>query len=176
MAQGYSRTDGGAALMGVVWLTLQAGFKLRAIGRRMGFISARGGVWGLLRSLKIEGPQTVPALARTRPVSRQHIQTLADAMAAEGLIAFKPNPSHKRSPLMTLTAKGDQVYGALAKKLAALCDDLATDMDARKIAAAGEALKQLAIKLDAMLGEVEVEVEEEEEVARPKKTRRAKSS
>jgi DNA-binding MarR family transcriptional regulator len=160
--------------MGVIWLTLQAGFKLRAIGRRMGFISARGGVWGLLRSLKMEGPQTVPALARTRPVSRQHIQTLADVMAADGLIAFKPNPAHKRSPLMTLTAKGDQVYEALAKKLAALSDDLAADMDARKIDAAGEALKQLAAKLDAMLGGADVG--EEEDVPRPKKTRRARAS
>src|SRR6185295_2962392 len=103
MARGYSRTEAGAALTDVILLTLLAGFKLRALGRRAGFISARGGVWGLLRSLKLGGPQTVPALARSRPVSRQHIQTLADAMAAEGLLAFKPNPAHKRSPLVTLT-------------------------------------------------------------------------
>ena len=174
MARGYSRTEAGAALMDVIWMAVQTGFKVRAFGRRAGFVSARGGVWGLLRSLRLEGPQTVPALARSRPVSRQHIQTLADAMAADGLIAFKPNAAHKRSQLMTLTAKGEQVYEALTKKLAAISDDLAADMDAKKVVATAETLNILAAKLDAILGGADVE--EEEEVARPKKMRRARSS
>lgn len=152
MARGFGRSEGGAALMDVIWLTIQTGFKLRALGRRMGLVSARGGVWGLLRSLKTDGPQTVPALARTRPVSRQHIQTLADSMARDGLIAFQPNPAHKRSPLMTLTVKGDRVYEALAMKLGAFCDELADDMDARKLAATADVLDQLAAQLDARLG------------------------
>jgi DNA-binding MarR family transcriptional regulator len=168
MARSYSRTEAGAAMMDVIWLAIQASFKLRAFGRRTGFISARGGVWGLLRSLRLGGAQTVPALARSRPVSRQHIQMLADAMAADGLIAFKPNPAHKRSPLVTITAKGEQLYEALAKKLGAISDDLAADMDARKIAAAAETLKQLAGKIDAILGDAE---EEEEEAPRKKKAR-----
>ena len=171
MARGCSRTDAGAALMALIWLTLQAGFKLRAFGRRTGFISARGGVWGLLRSLKEGGPQTVPALARMRPVARQHIQTLSDAMAADGLVAFKPNPAHKRSWLVTITPKGEQVYAALARKLAAISDDLAADMDERKIGAAVESLKQLAGKLDAMLGGFE----DGEEPATERKPRKAKS-
>jgi DNA-binding MarR family transcriptional regulator len=153
MARGYSRTEAGAALMDLIWLTLRAGFKLRAFGRRAGFISARGGVWGLLRSLKDHGPQAVPALARMRPVSRQHIQTLADAMAADGLVAFKANPAHKRSQLVAMTPKGEQVYEALARKLAAISDDLAGDMDARKIGIAAQSLNLLAAKLDAMLGD-----------------------
>jgi DNA-binding MarR family transcriptional regulator len=153
MARGYSRTEAGAALTDVILLTLLAGFKLRALGRRAGFISARGGVWGLLRSLKLGGPQTVPALARSRPVSRQHIQTLADAMAAEGLLAFKPNPAHKRSPLVTLTAKGEQVYEALARKLAAISDDLAAGMNARRVADTAETLTRLIAKLETWLGE-----------------------
>lgn len=161
MARGYSRTEAGAALMEVIWLAVQTGFKVRAYGRRTGFVSARGGVWGLLRSLRLEGPQTVPAIARSRPVSRQHIQMLADAMADDGLIAFKPNPAHKRSQLLTITAKGEQVYEALAKKLGAISDDLAADMDAKKLAATAETLAQLAAKLDAILGGAEVEDEEE---------------
>ena len=161
MARGYSRTEAGAALMDMLWLTIQTGFKIRALGRRTGFVTARGGMWGLLRSLTLGGPQTVPALARSRPVSRQHIQTLADAMAADGLVAFRANPAHKRSPLVMITAKGEQLYETLAKKLGAISDDLVADMDARKIAAAVEALKQLAAKLDAVLGDVEEEVEEE---------------
>jgi DNA-binding MarR family transcriptional regulator len=173
MARGYSRTEAGAALMDVIWMAVQTGFKVRAFGRRAGFVSARGGVWGLLRSLRLEGPQTVPALARSRPVSRQHIQTLADAMVADGLVAYRPNPAHKRSQLVTLTAKGEQVYEALARKLGAFSDDLAADMDAKKVAAAAETLKQLAAKLDAILGSVE---EEEEEAPAPRKRKRKRSN
>lgn len=172
MARGYGRTEAGAALMEMLWLTVQTGFKIRALGRRTGFVSARGGVWGLLRSLKLGGPQTAPALARSRPVSRQHIQTLADAMAADGLVAFKPNPAHKRSQFVTITAKGEQVYEALARKLGGISDDLAAGMDARKIAAAVEALTQLAAKLDAVLGGAE---EEHDDPAQPKRARRGRS-
>jgi DNA-binding MarR family transcriptional regulator len=172
MARGYSRTEAGAALMDVIWMAVQTGFKVRAFGRRTGFVSARGGVWGVLRSLRLEGPQTVPALARSRPVSRQHVQTLADAMAADGLVAYQPNPAHKRSQLVTLTAKGEQVYEALTKKLAAISDDLAADMDAKRIVATADTLKQLAAKLDAILGGAEEEEEEEEE---PRRGRRRAS-
>ena len=172
MARGYGRTEAGAALMDMLWLTVQTGFKIRALGRRTGFVSARGGVWGLLRSLRLGGPQTVPALARSRPVSRQHIQTLADAMAADGLVAFRPNPAHKRSQLVAITGKGEQVYEALARKLGGISDDLAADMDVRRIVAAVEALKQLAAKLDIVLGGAE---EKDEEPAQRKKARRARS-
>jgi DNA-binding MarR family transcriptional regulator len=171
MARGYSRTEAGAALMDVIWLTVQTSFKIRAFGRRTGFVSARGGVWGLLRSLREGGPQTVPALARMRPVSRQHIQTLADAMAADGLVAFKSNPAHKRSQLVTITAKGERVYEALARKLGAFSDDLAADMDARKLAAATESLTRLAAKLDAILGDAE----EDEEPPPKRRARRTGS-
>ena len=171
MARGYSRTEAGAALMDVIWLTLRASFKLRALGRRAGFISARGGVWGLLRSLREGGPQTVPALARSRPVSRQHIQTLADAMAADGLVTFKPNPAHKRSQLVAMTPKGEQVYETLARKLGAISDDLARGMDARRIGIAAASLQQLAARLDALLGDPDVN----QESLPKKRARRARS-
>ena len=165
MARGYNRTEAGAALMGVIALTLQTGFKLRALGRRTGFVSARGGVWGLLRSLSEGGPQTVPALARARPVARQHIQTLADAMAAEGLVVFKANPAHRRSQFVAITQKGERLYEELTETLARMSDDLAADMDVRKLATAAEALARLAEKLDAMLGDGE----EADDAPRPRR-------
>lgn len=166
--QKYSRTPAGAALMDVIALTLQAGFKLRALGRRTGFVSARGGVWGLLRSLKLEGPQTVPELARARPVARQHIQKLADAMAEDGLIAFAANPAHKRSQLVTLTSAGERLYESLTRRLGGMADELAAGMDARKLATAAEALAILAAKLDSLMGDAG---ESESENTRERKAR-----
>jgi DNA-binding MarR family transcriptional regulator len=166
MARGYSRTQAGSALMDVIWLTLQASFKLRAFGRRHGFISARGGVWGLLRSLKEHGPQTVPALARMRPVSRQHIQTLVDAMAEDGFVMFKPNLAHKRSQLVAITPEGERLYEALAHKLGAISDELAAGLDAKKLAATGEILACIDAKLGGILSDA---VGDEEEPRRRKR-------
>jgi len=63
----------------------------------------------LLRTLKMDGPATVPQLARARPVSRQFIQKLANQMATDGLVEFINNPEHKRSKLVRLTAKGEHL-------------------------------------------------------------------
>jgi DNA-binding MarR family transcriptional regulator len=169
MARDDCRTEAGAALMRVIAATLQASFKLRALGRRTGFVSARGGVWGLLRSLKDGGPQTVPALARTRPVSRQHMQMLADSMAADGLVAFKANPAHRRSPLVAIAPKGERLLDALTKRLAAISDELAAGLDAKKLAASAEMLARLGAKLDAALGEAG----EKPETPRRRKRRRS---
>jgi DNA-binding MarR family transcriptional regulator len=159
MARVDSRTEAGAALMRVIAATLQASFKLRALGRRNGFVSARGGVWGVLRSLKDGGPQTVPALARAQPVSRQHMQMLADSMAADGLVAFKANPAHRRSQLVAITPQGERVLDALTKRLAAISDELAAGLNAKKLAASAEILARLGAKLDEALGEPREEPE-----------------
>lgn len=168
MARDDCRTEAGAALMRVIAATLRASFKLRALGRRTGFVSARGGVWGLLRSLKDGGPQSVPALARARPVSRQHIQMLADSMAEEGLVAFKANPAHRRSQLVAITPKGERLLDELTKRLAAISDELAAGMDAKKLAAGAEVLATLSAKLDAALGAAGEEPEPPRRRKRPR--------
>ncbi len=61
---------------------------------------------GVMMSLNDHGPQTVPQLAAARPVSRQFIQTLVDALAEKGLVQTQPNPRHKRSSLVDLTDEG----------------------------------------------------------------------
>jgi DNA-binding MarR family transcriptional regulator len=88
-------------------------FRLVALGKRQGAVTRSGGVWGFLRTLAVAGPCTVPAIAQMRPVSRQHIQTLADALAKEGLVEFVDNPRHRRSRLVQLTAKGRSRFEAL---------------------------------------------------------------
>lgn len=61
---------------------------------------------GVLMSLDELGPQTVPQLARARPVSRQHIQMLVNPLLHEGYVELADNPAHKRSKLVGLTPKG----------------------------------------------------------------------
>jgi DNA-binding MarR family transcriptional regulator len=63
---------------------------------------------GVLRTLSDEGPQSVPQMARTRGVTRQHVQTLVNSLMEEGLVEVAPNPAHRKSVLIQLTNAGKQ--------------------------------------------------------------------
>lgn len=111
MADG-SRNDSVApeAVAELMFEVAQCFFRIRAFGVTEGFITDLGGAFGLLRSLALHGPLTVPQIARMRPVSRQRMQKLADALADDGLVEFINNPKHKRSKLVQLTPSGFDYY------------------------------------------------------------------
>ena len=126
-------------------------FKLRAVGQRGGSVNAwGGGTWGLLHSLETLGPQTVPQLARARPVARQHIQKLADEMAGDGLVAFVDNPAHKRSKLLRMTAKGQARYRQISDELLGLCSDFATGQDIADLETSLNTINDLKDRLPAI--------------------------
>lgn len=132
--------------------SLALSFKLRALGQRSGSVTSwGGGLWGLLRSLETEGPQTVPHLARSRPVARQHIQKLADDMAGQGLVEFIDNPAHKRSRLLRPTAKGKALYREITRDLMALCHDLAQGRDLGELKISSHTIRDLKDHLAAMI-------------------------
>jgi DNA-binding MarR family transcriptional regulator len=60
----------------------------------------------VLELLLLEGAATVPAMARARGVSRQHIQQQVDPLVGKGLVVRRQNPAHRRSPLIALSDKG----------------------------------------------------------------------
>ncbi|MCA8978153.1 MAG: MarR family transcriptional regulator, partial [Planctomycetes bacterium] len=62
------------------------------------------------------GPTTVPGIARSRRVSRQHIQVLVNDLIDHGLVRMEANPGHKRSLLVTLTAKGRRTFEAMRQR------------------------------------------------------------
>jgi len=61
---------------------------------------------GILRGLVRYGPRTVPQLARSRAVTRQHTQDVVDGLVADGLAELVANPAHKRSRLVRATTRG----------------------------------------------------------------------
>ncbi|MDH3418820.1 MAG: MarR family winged helix-turn-helix transcriptional regulator [Gammaproteobacteria bacterium] len=60
----------------------------------------------VLEFLDREDHQTVPELARSRSVSRQHIQVSVNELVDRGWLETVPNPAHRRSPLIALTQAG----------------------------------------------------------------------
>lgn len=78
-------------------------------------------VRGVLELLLLHGPATVPGMARTRGVSRQHIQQQVDTLLEKGLVERRDNPAHKRSSLIGLTDKGRAlIQNVRAEELVAL--------------------------------------------------------
>lgn len=143
-----TQTPQGDAMMEVALGIAQAFFRMRAAGRGIGAVSPWGaGLWGMLRSLKLDGPQTVPQIARARPVARQRIQKLANEMAADGVVEFVDNPAHRRSKLVRLTPKGEALYEDLTARVAAICETLAADLDADDLRTTARTLGAIRDKL-----------------------------
>lgn len=73
------------------------------------------GMRAVLESVINGGPQTVPAMARIRPVTRQHIQGLVNALLDAGYVEMRDNPAHKRSKLVAATLRGEALFRKLRK-------------------------------------------------------------
>lgn len=102
-----------------------------------------GGLRGVLLNLLEGGDQTVPALARLRPVSRQHIQTLVNTLLRDGLVVRKSNPAHARSKLVSLTPQGRQTITAMLEREGRLLRGLAMEVDVHQLMATADVLDQL---------------------------------
>ena len=143
-------TPAGQALFDMVWEIGQTFFRLRAAGARVGAVTTwGGGLWGFLRTLALEGPQTVPQIARARPVSRQRMQRLANDLAADGLVEFIANPAHRTSKLVRLTPKGKVAFEEISGRIGQWTDRLAHDMDAAELRAAARVLRQIRQRVEA---------------------------
>src|SRR5215469_7564049 len=134
----------GEAIADLILDVAQFFFRIRAFGRKAGFMTSWGaGAFGFLRSLALLGPLTVPEIARMRPTSRQRMQRLADELAAAGLVAFTDNPRHRRSKLVRLTRKGDRRYRRLNLQLLAIASGMGAELMETDIRKSIEILRRL---------------------------------
>src|SRR5215217_1329516 len=123
----------------------QCFFRVRAVGQKSGLITSwGGGAFGLIRSLALLGPLTVPQIAQMRPTSRQRMQRLADELAAEGLVEFIDNPKHRRSKLVRLTPKGNARYRALHSEFLSIASTLGVALSEAEIRKTTEIVRQLS--------------------------------
>ncbi len=112
-----------------------------AAGEAHGQGPLSGGQRGVLLELERNGPQTVPQMARKRLVSRQHIQVLVNRLVEEGLVELAGNPSHKRSNLVRLTAKGKGALEAMLDREQALMKQLAAGLSKKELRNAAATLR-----------------------------------
>lgn len=101
----------------------------------------------VLERLAADGPQPVPQIARSLWLSRQFVQRLVDEAVALGLVELRPNPAHRRSRLVALTAAGEHAFAEIhAAELARLAR-IADDLDPAAIRAAQQVVAHLTAEL-----------------------------
>ena len=101
------------------------------------------GMRAVLESVIEGGPQTVPQMARVRPVTRQHIQGLVNALLDAGYVDYADNPAHKRSKLVTPTTAGLTAFRALRARENAAFERLPLALEAADLEAATRVLRTL---------------------------------
>lgn len=125
-------------------LTLTWGDRLVA---PFGLTSAR---WQILGAITFaERPQPVAWLARDLGANRQNVQRIVNDLHKEGLVAFQPNPHHRRAQLVVLTLKGQRAYDAAVQAYYPKADALAEGLSEADIKTAHRVLAALKQRLEA---------------------------
>jgi DNA-binding MarR family transcriptional regulator len=129
--------------------TLAVSRRLRAVLDEVhGDLAPSSGRRDLLRELVRLGPRTVPQLARSRAVTRQHIQALVNPLIEDGYVERLDNPAHRRSPFLGLTGWGREYVAEMNRRESEA-------LSALEVAAGGEELRRVVEVLRSVRGALE---------------------
>ncbi len=109
----------------------------RVVEESQGIEGASIGVRAILDMLRIHGDMTVPQMAQSQALSRQFVQRMTNEARDNAWVELRPNPRHKRSSIVSLTAAGSSVIETIARReqarLGSIGGDLTmTDIDSCK--------------------------------------------
>ena len=131
--------------------TFRLNGELLAAGDRLvstiGLTSARWQVLGAIEMAPV--PLPVAHIARNMGLSRQAVQRIVNALAAEGLVAFADNPHHARAQLAVLSASGRRVFDEAMARQLPWVEGLAKGIDVADIKTALSVLRSVREKLQA---------------------------
>jgi DNA-binding MarR family transcriptional regulator len=114
------------------------------ISRPVGQSSARWQVLG--RAFE---PQTVAAMARDMGQARQSVQRIADALVIDGLVGYKAHPTDRRTKLLELTPRGQEVLSAIYVRQLAWSEGVVAKLSAAKLAEVAAVLDEIGDALDS---------------------------
>ena len=112
----------------------------------LGLTSARWQILGTV--VAADRPQPVAWLARDLGAHRQNVQRIVNDLAKEGLVAFEPNPHHRRAPLVVLTQKGQRTFEAAMRLQAPWVNDLSDGLRVEDIETTHRVMTALRRKLE----------------------------
>jgi DNA-binding MarR family transcriptional regulator len=144
------RTPAGTALTDLILDLFNLNNRVVAAGDRLvaglGLTSARWQILGTV--VAADRPQPVAWLARDLGAHRQNIQRIVNDLAREGLVAFEPNPHHRRAPLVVLTEKGKRTYQAAMGLQAPWINKLSDGLQLKDIETTHSVMTALRRKLE----------------------------
>jgi DNA-binding MarR family transcriptional regulator len=144
------RTPTGDALTDLILTLFRANNLTLTWGDRLvaplGLTSARWQILGAIAAA--QRPQPVAWLARDLGANRQNVQRIVNDLAQEGLVAFEPNPHHRRAQLVVLTEKGRETFDAAIRLYEPKVNALAEGISLEDIEAAQRVLSVLRAKLE----------------------------
>lgn len=143
-------TDAGEALTTLILDVFRLNGRLLVAGDRLvaklGLTSAR---WQVLGGIAYaERPESVAWHARTMGLHRQGVQRIVNDLEAEGIVAFRPNPHHKRAHLVVLTSKGQNLFEAAHALQIPWVNALSDGLKPEDIAMAQGLINQLKTRLE----------------------------
>jgi DNA-binding MarR family transcriptional regulator len=122
---------------------LTAGDQLVA---RLGLTSARWQILGAI--VAADRPQPVAWLARNLGANRQNVQRIVNDLHNEGLVAFEPNPHHRRAQFVVLTDKGRRTFDAAMRLQAPWVNSLSEGLSVKDIEAVHRVMTLLRNNLE----------------------------
>jgi DNA-binding MarR family transcriptional regulator len=101
------------------------------------------GMRAVLEFLARNGPTAVPEIARSRQVTRQHIQALVNDLLELRLVSLDDNPAHRRSALVRLAPGGQSVIDRMQRHERRFLDRLDLEAGPEDLRAAAATLSAI---------------------------------
>ena len=117
----------------IIWLIRRL---FRALGQKSNESLQKFGISAadraVLEFLYPDEALSVPDIAARYQVSRQHVQVTVNSLLDSKFLATKVNPRHKRSPLISLTAKGRNLFSRIKNQDLEIVDELFSTISAKE--------------------------------------------
>jgi DNA-binding MarR family transcriptional regulator len=103
--------------------------------------------WQIMGALANE-PLTASQIARNMGLYRQTVQPLVDALAADKLLEFIPNPNHRRARLIRMTPAGRTAYEEALARQISWSNEISRRLGVASFNEATELARELTQRLD----------------------------
>lgn len=109
----------------------------------------------VLEMLKQHGEQTVPEIAARLEIKRQYVQIMCNETLASGFVEQRPNPRHKRSPILALTDQGRTVIEGIISKEMDLMEKIGATISIEEVSTALKVVLAVTDRLKSQAGKRE---------------------
>lgn len=107
-----------------------------------------GARWQVMGALKLEErPLSVAQIARRMGLQRQSVQRLCDILVEQEMLAYHPNPDHKRAKLVDFTPQGREIFDEASTTQTAWANAITIDFTSEELKAATDVLRRLKERL-----------------------------